>query len=485
MRAGVVAAALVGALACGDRDRAGPAAGAAQIVERAPAASVEVEAVAPAPAPEPAPWSDRWLELEAVRYLDDPAFRRAALQASLRNRDNQYSRKRLGAYALGDRGWDLLPEWLPAVTPITDEAVVRLRETGELPLPGSAPPLWDGRRPELLAEWVALGERVFFEYPLRAEPFARHALANPELGEAVGLRADAAGRWPGVVAFSDLDGETRVGITCALCHVGEAAGAGASGPLVVGRARRRLDYGRMRLAYYRDSGTPNYRDSGTGIDPELAARMASWGPGRADITDDDDADPVAIPDLWRIRELRDLTQAATLEHDHPAALAIRQETQLLHANRERARPPRELAWALAMYVYSLEPPARGMSSTGGAAQASGRVIFERDCVRCHSEATGSGPPMRARLVGTDPALAFGRARGTGLYRPAPLVRVADAGPYLHDGSVASLEQLLSTARFEPGYQGGARGPGSVLGHRFGTGLDEAERAALIDFLGTL
>lgn len=456
-----VALALTAALGCGADAK--PVVEAAQHIERTPTAPVELE-----------PWSDQWLDAEAHRYLDDPEFRRAALQASLRNRANQYSRKRLNAYALRDRGWDLLPEWVPAVAPITDEAVAVLRETGELPRPGSAPPLWDGDRPEHLADWVALGERVFFEYPLRAELFAGHALADPELAQAVGLRADTDRRWPGVVAFSDLDGQTRVGITCALCHVGEAAGADPSEPLVAGRAHRRLDYGRMRLAYYRDSGAP--------IDPDLAARMASWGPGRADITDDDDADPVAIPDLWRVRELRDLTQAATLEHQHPAALAIRQETQLLHANRERARPPRELAWALAMYVYSLEPPVRADLATP---VATGRAIFERDCVRCHREATGSGPPMLAKLVGTDPALAFGHARGTGLYRPAPLVRVADAGPYLHDGSVESLEELFGTARFEPDDRGGARGPGPTVGHRFGVDLEPAERAALLEYLRML
>ncbi|KIG11790.1 surface antigen protein [Enhygromyxa salina] len=403
--------------------------------------------------------------------------------ASLRNRDNQYSRKRVGGYALGDRGWDLLPEWVPAVAPITNASVATLRETGELAPPTSSPPLWDGRRPDQLADWIALGRRVFFEYPLRAEPFAEHALANPALGEAVGLRADADGRWPGVVAFADLDGQTRVGITCALCHVGEAVGeaggeaGAASDSMIPGQARRRLDYGRMRLSYYRDSGTP--------IDPDLAARMASWGPGRADVTDDDDSDPVAIPDLWGIRELRDLTQAATLRHQHPAALAIRQETQLLHANGERARPPRELAWALAMYVYSLEPPARPPAAEPDLASDAGRRIFERDCARCHRDATGSGPPMPADTIGTDPALAFGHARGTGLYRPAPLIRVAEAGPYLHDGSVASLEELLSPSRFAPSYRAGVHGAGPVMGHRFGTDLAKDERAALQAFLESL
>ena len=57
----------------------------------------------------------------------------------------------------------------------------------------------------------------------------------------------------------------------------------------------------LRLAYHRDTGAP--------IDPGLAARMATWGPGRADVTEDDDEDPVAIPELWALRERRYLTQA--------------------------------------------------------------------------------------------------------------------------------------------------------------------------------
>lgn len=417
--------------------------------------------VAPKVAPEvaPKPWSDAWLEREAQRYLDDPQFRRAQLEASLTNPDNQYSRKRLASYGLGDRGWDALPEWLPATAPITNDQLSALREADQLPTPSAT--IWDGRRPTTLAEWVALGERVFFDYPLRPEPFARHALRNPELGESVGLRPDADGRWPGVVAFVDLDGETRVGITCALCHVGEDASA----QLVVGRARRKLDYGLMHLAFYRDTGTP--------LDPRLAERMGNWGPGRADITDDADEDPVAIPDLWGIRELRYLTQAATLRHDHPAALAIRQETQLLHANRERTRPPRELAWALTMYVYSLAPPPRAKPIAPRVA-VRGQALFERSCAGCHSEPSGAGEPIPAGRVGTDRALAFGHARGTGLYRPAPLVRVADAGPYLHDGSVESLEDLLDPARLE-----------HTPGHRFATDRPAPERDALLAYLRTL
>lgn len=433
-------------------------------------AAVQPNAVASQPAidrsppaePSPEPWSDAWLEREALRYLDEPEFRRAQLEASLTNPDNQYSRKRLAAYGLGDRGWDSLPEWVPATAPISNEAVVQLRAGGGLPQPTMR--IWDGQRPQNFEQWIALGERVFYEYPLRPEIFAHHALLDPQLASAVGLYPeddDPQSPWPGVIAFVDLDGKTKVGITCAVCHVSPDA----NGEMIAGRARRDFDYGRMRLAYYRNTGSP--------LDPRLAERMAGWGPGRADITDDEDEDPVAIPDLWRIRELRHLTQAATLRHEHPAALAIRQETQLLHANRELARPPRELAWALAMYVYSLAPPPRDPAARDEAASA-GEALFRNSCARCHSGPTGAGDPIPAERVGTDRALAFGRARGTGLYRPAPLVRVADAGPYFHDGTVATLEQLLDADRLA-----------QIPGHAFGTERSAEQRAALLAYLRTL
>jgi hypothetical protein len=420
--------------------------------------------------PAAAPWSDAWILADAERYLEDQAFRRERIEASLTNPDNMYSQARLGSYALALGGWDALPEWVPVARPVTAAVVETLRAGGSLAL-DDATPLWDGQRPRTMPQWVELGRRVFFEYPLRPEVFAEHALAHPDLARRVGLAAAPDGTWPGVVVFRDLDRRARVGITCALCHVALAS----AGPQP-GAARRDLDYGQMRLAYHRDTGAP--------LPERLATRMAEWGPGRADITQDDDEDPVAIPDLWGTRGQPFLTQAGTLRHDHPATLAIRQETQILQANRERTRPPRELAWALAMYVYSLQPPPREPPPPDPRALA-GQRTFARQCASCHDHPTGGGAPVPAQRVGTDPTLALGRARGTGTYRPAPLVRVADAGPYLHHGAVTTLEDLLDPARLRDGYERGTLGPGPVPGHAYGTELPAEQRAELLAYLRTL
>ncbi|MCX4245639.1 c-type cytochrome [Paraliomyxa miuraensis] len=458
----------------GERDPSSSERPAGATTPRASSSSPSHDVADRSPDTDPAaePWSDAWLLQEAERYLDDRAFRRAALQSSLTNPENLYSHARLQSYGRTEGGWDVLPEWVPVAAPVTDD-VQRALQAGADPSLAAATPLWDGRRPTTMAQWIELGRRVFFEYPLRPEIFAEHALAKPAIAAEVGLARAPDGTWPGVVVFRDLDRRARVGITCALCHV---AAASNEAPWIAGAARRTLDYGRMRLRFHQDTGAP--------LPERLAERMAQWGPGRADITQDDDEDPVAIPDLWGVRDRPFLTQAGTLRHEHPAALAIRQETQILQANRERTRPPRELAWALAMYVYALEPPPRDSLPRDDRA-AAGRVSFERHCKGCHSDRTGSGAPVPAERIGTDQTLAFGRARGTGTYRPSPLVRVADAAPYLHHGVVPTLEDLLDPARLRPDYDRGAHGPGAVPGHAYGTDLPAEDRGALVSYLRTL
>lgn len=412
--------------------------------ERAPAPSPTAHPTPLPSAPEPAPWSDAWIAREGERYLSDAAFRRRALEDSLQSHDNTYARQRLTHYGLVDRGWDALPEWNPRSRAVTTDDVRVVNAGSSLPPPPDRP-LWDRARPTTREGWAALGREVFERYPLRAEVFMEWGLRHPEELSRAGVRAGPDGRFPGLVAFRDIDGRPRVGITCSLCH-SDPSDRG----VVYGRARRDFDYGRLRLAFHRDTGAP--------VDPALARRMETWGPGRADVTEDEAEDPVAIPDLWGLRHQQSLTQAGTIRHVGPAALAIRQETQLLDSNHQRVRPPRELSWALAVYLYGLTPLPRESPPLDGASVARGHALFTRRCASCHSNPAYGGPPVTAERVGTDPALARGSARGTGLYRPPALLRVADAAPYLHDGSVASLDALFSPSRASRGHPWGTRWP---------------------------
>jgi hypothetical protein len=63
---------------------------------------------------------------------------------------------------------------------------------------------------------VALGKKVFYQYPLRSEIFAEYAIRSEKLADSIGLWPDENGVWPGVIVFETLDGESEIGITCAL-----------------------------------------------------------------------------------------------------------------------------------------------------------------------------------------------------------------------------------------------------------------------------
>lgn len=411
------------------------------------------------------PWSDPWILAEGERFREDTPYRRDVLVRSLVRPENTYSRIRLESYALGDRGWDKLPVWNPRSRPVDGELARRLELGEEVEPPRTT--LWDGVVPETMTAWVELGRKVFFAYPMRAEVYMEWALTKPAVAAAVGVERASDGSVPGLVVFADVDQEVRVGITCAICHAAVKDGA----PLA-GAARRTFDYGRLRLAYFADVGRA--------VPPRTEQRMSHWGPGRADVTEDDDEDPVAIPDLWGLRAQRWLTQAGTVRHDTPVALAIRQETQLIDSNHSMVRPPRALSWALAMYVYSLSPPARPSRP-----EPAGAALFADHCAGCHANAAHGGRPLAVEEIGTDPALATGRGRGTGSYRVPALLGVADGAPYLHDGSIRSLGELLTPDRLRPDHASGLLGPGAVLGHEAGTRLAPAERAALIRYVETL
>jgi hypothetical protein len=425
----------------------------------------------PAPKPEPSPvasaaptaaldadrFSRAGLVREAWRFVHDAAFRRTELDHTFTNPSNTYSAERLSHYGFRTRGWDLLPEWNPR------SAVIASADTKP-----ADKPLWDGKEPTTWEEWTLLGREVFFRYPLRSEVFVKFALENPEAARKYGVHRASDGTYPGLVSFVDEDGHVQRGITCALCH----ASVDAKGEQLVGEARRDFDFGALRLAVAAKTGAT--------IEPVLAGRFRQWGPGRADVTEDDDEDPVAIPDLWGLKHQKFLTQAGTIRHEGPAALMLRQETQLLTSNHQKIRPPRTLAAALSLYVYSLEAP----KSTAPESPR-GKALFSAHCQRCHSNPAGGGDLVSHAIVETNSALALGKARGTGYYRPPALIRASHAAPYLHYGAVRTLADLLDPARLRPGFERGQLGKGAILGHPYGTELPKEDRDALVAHLMTL
>ena len=175
--------------------------------------------------------------------------------------------------------------------------------------------------------------------------------------------------------------------------------------------------------------------------------------------------------------------------------------------RVKERLPDQALYALALYVYSLQPPINPNRSDEKA--RAGEKIFQREgCVGCHTPplytnnkltlAYGFTPPNDRRSgldvlpisVGTDAGLALKTRKGTGYYKVPSLKGLWYRGHYLHDGSVASLEEMFDPDRLkETHLPGGWNPPGgearAIKGHEFGLTLESQEREQLIAFLRTL
>jgi hypothetical protein len=173
--------------------------------------------------------------------------------------------------------------------------------------------------------------------------------------------------------------------------------------------------------------------------------------------------------------------------------------------RFRTRLSDAALYALALYVYSLQPPPN--PNTFDARAEAGRKIFERErCTRCHAPplytsnkltlAEGFTPPDDTPLdilrtsVHTDPGLALNTRKGTGFYKVPSLKGLWYRGHYLHDGSVGSLEEMFDPDRLLDTHEPkGFTPPGvprrAIRGHEFGLKLAPDEREQLIAFLRTL
>ncbi|HYI94590.1 MAG TPA: hypothetical protein VEX68_13670 [Bryobacteraceae bacterium] len=205
-----------------------------------------------------------------------------------------------------------------------------------------------------------------------------------------------------------------------------------------------------------------------------------------------------IADLMRYTALVSVAESSDFGSHHLLGPEQRKVEQRL---------PDEAMYALALYIKSLKPPANPNPFDEYA--AAGKKIFEREgCGGCHTPplytnnkltlARGFTPPPDAPKsldimnisVGTDPGLALKTRKGTGYYKVPSLRGVWYRGRYLHDGSLASLEEMFDPNRLNETFSPGGWNPPAVktravVGHEFGLRLSVNDRKSLIAFLRTL
>ena len=255
----------------------------------------------------------------------------------------------------------------------------------------------------------------------------------------------------GVIGTVDANNNlTRVGITCALCH-------------------STVDNSFAPGIGHRQDGWPNH-DLNVGaivaLSPVLPtsakAVYNSWGPGRYDPRFNFDGQnmPVVIPAAFGLRHVAkeiytgddtisywNQYVAVTQMHGHGSFADARIGVNVNN-------PPQNVTTAklaaLREYQFSLTtPPAP--SGLDPAAVARGRTVFTGDgkCVSCHlgDQLTdvNNGKLHTAAEVGQ--SAAYAQRSATKLYRTTPLRGLYHPpqlqGPYFHDGSAATLEDVVN------------------------------------------
>lgn len=240
------------------------------------------------------------------------------------------------------------------------------------------------------------------------------------------------------------DSLVRVGITCALCHstVDDAFAPGIG---------------------HRRDGWPN-RSLNVGaivaLSPAVpAAQKAvyrSWGPGKYDprFNQDGRSTPLVLPPAYGLAEVRNETYTAEGPISYwNAYVAVTQ----MHGQGSFSDPRLGISVvnvpdlvtprlpALRAYQHSLPTPPPPAGSFDAAAAARGRATFEASCSGCHTGVrltdNNRGVLHDPAETGMDPAYAARTA--TRRYRTTPLRGLWQHPPYFHDGSAATLADVVA------------------------------------------
>ena len=237
---------------------------------------------------------------------------------------------------------------------------------------------------------------------------------------------------------------TRVGVTCALCH------STVDNFVMPGIGRRK-------------DGWPN-RDLNVGaiiaLSPALTAEQkavyTSWGPGKYDprYNQDGKNTPLVLPPAYGLTQVTNETYTAEGPISYwNAYVAVTQMGGQGNFSDQRlgidVRHSPDLVTsklpALRAYQHSLPAPAPPAGSFDAAGAQRGRMVFEKTCASCHVGGTGTDnndgklhPPTE---TGMDPAYAMRTANKA--YRTTPLRGLWQHAPYFHDGSAATLADVVT------------------------------------------
>jgi cytochrome c5 len=328
--------------------------------------------------------------------------------------------------------------------------------------------------PALLAE----GQRIFRfdtfgDEQLWTDKLRLHGVVeksvDPTTALKVGLKVDAEALPPGILQKVDLKSPattvallkmnavvgiqatvdannhiTKLGVTCALCH------STVDNSVMPGIGRR-MD------------GWPN-RDLNSGViialSPALPADKKavynSWGPGKYDprYNHDGKSTPLVLPPAYGLARVTNETYTAEGPISYwNAYVAVTQmggqgnfsDARLGIAVSHSPDLVTSKLPALRAYQHSLPTPPPPAGSFDTTVAARGRTVFDRTCASCHVGGSGtdnnSGKLHAPAETGVNGAYAARTANKA--YRTTPLRGLWQHPPYFHDGSAATLADVVT------------------------------------------
>ena len=281
-----------------------------------------------------------------------------------------------------------------------------------------------------------------------------------------------------VTSVNGKDTLTRVGITCALCHstVDDSFAPGV-GKRLDGWPNRTLDVGAI-VAF------------SPALDAATKAVFNGWGRGRYDprFNLDGKNGPQVIPPAYGLQGLHAITAtgdgsdiaywnryvAVTQMGGHGSFSEPRTGVAVTNGTDDLVSSKLP---GLQAYQLSIPAPAPPAGSFDPAAAARGKQVFEGTghCSSCHTgpeftDANTSLHPVGDSMGEPEPSgvPSYASRSATKQYRTAPLKGVWQHPPYFHNGSAATLEDVVST-----------------YNDRRSLGLTSDQRADLVQYLKSL
>ena len=296
-------------------------------------------------------------------------------------------------------------------------------------------------------------------------------LALLKLDAVVGVKAT-------VTTVNGQDTLTRVGITCALCHstVDDSFAPGV-GKRLDGWPNRTLDVGAIIAL-------------SPALDAATKAIFNGWGRGRYDprFNQDGKNGPQVIPPAYGLQGIHAITAtgdgtdvaywnryvAVTQMGGHGSFSEPRTGVSVTNGTDDlvSAKLP-----GLQAYQLSISAPPPPAGSFDAAAAARGKQVFEGagGCSTCHSgsELTDANTrlhPVSDAMGEPEPAgvPSYASRSATKQYRTAPLKGVWQHPPYFHNGSAATLDDVVN-----------------AYNDRRSLGLTSEQRADLVQYLKSL